>query len=81
MKEKRKWEKKRKKVKVRKNIDRWGNSIVALRTEWMKVKVIKTIKKERQSYKKEVKKEGGKVKTKILTVWVILSLFSRQGSK
>ena len=72
---------KRKKVKVRKNIDRWGNSIVALRTEWMKVKVIKTIKKERQSYKKEVKKEGGKVKTKILTVWVILSLFSRQGEK
>ena len=54
---------------------------MALRTEWMKVKVIKTIKKERQSYKKEVKKEGGKVKTKILTVWVILSLFSRQGSK
>ena len=73
--------KKRKKVKVRKNIDRWGNSIVALRTEWMKVKVIKTIKKEMQSYKKEVKKEGGKVKTKILTVWVILSLFSRQGEK
>ena len=54
---------------------------MALRTEWMKVKVIKTIKKERQSYKKEVKKEGGEVKTKILTVWVILSLFSRQGEK
>ena len=46
MKEKKEVEKKKTKLSEKKSIDRWGNSIVALRAGWMKVKVKNNICKE-----------------------------------
>ena len=43
MKEKKEVEKKKTKLSEKKSIDRWGNSTVALRAGWMKVKVKKKV--------------------------------------
>ena len=54
-------EKKKTRLSEKKSIDRWGNSIVALRAGWMKVKVKNNICKKNAN---ERKKEMGKKKKK-----------------
>ena len=48
MKEKKEVEKKKTRLSEKKSIDRWGNSIVALRAGWMKVKVKNNICKKKR---------------------------------
>ena len=65
MKEKKEVEKKKTKLSEKKSIDRWGNSIVALRAGWMKVKVKNNIcKKTTNERKKEVGEKRKKVKVR-----------------